>query len=1606
MIKADWNIFKAKFTDNPQKNFEWLCYSLFCREFKKDKGIFRYKNQSAIENNPIKEGEETIGWQAKFYSDSLAKTTCKTDVIDALEKAKRDYPNITKFIFYTNQEWGQNKGKEPKGKKDIEKKASDLGIELIWNVASYFESPFVSTNNEIIAKHFFSLDKSIFDLIKNQQAHSENILNEIQTAIVFNNQNIKINRSGDLEKIKISQEKVLILSGVGGVGKTALIKDFYEKTKGKTPLYLFKATEFELRNISEFFAGYSFQDFLDSHKEEADKIIVIDSAEKLLDLKNTDPFKEFLSILVKENWKIIFTTRDNYLEDLNYQFFEIYKIAPLNINIQNLDITELSSLSSTYNFTLPNDERLVDLIRNPFYLNEYLKFYKEGEQPNYTEFKDKLWSKIIIKSKPTREQCFLKMAFQRATNGQFFIIPDCESGILDELKKDGILGYESPHGYFITHDIYEEWALEKNIEVEFVKKTDIKLFFNNIGSSLTLRRAFRKWVSEKLLLQSREIKEFIEQAIKNKDIEPFWKDEILVSVLLSDFSCVFFDFFKNELLGVPEKIVKYDNSSKVVQSITVDYKYEESLLHRIFFLLRIACKEVDNDFFKQLGVKNLNIFSLKYVLTKPKGQGWECLIKFVFDNFDKVGTQNIHFILPIILDWTSKFKEGETTKYSGLIALKYYQWTIKEDVFISDDGTKNNLLQTILYSTLEIKSELEEIFKEIVKNKWKNHRDPYNDLSKMILTKLEGVAVAKTLPKYVLQLADLFWSFTPKEDRYYSRPGIGMEEHFDMEDEHLDYFPASSYQNPLYWLLQSSLQETVDFILKFTNKSVDYFAKTEFAKYEVEEVEIFIEKEKTINQYDSRNGRFWNMYRGSSAPAPYVLQSMHMALEKFFLENGKIADSKTLESWLFYLLKNSRSTSISAVVASVVLAYPEKTFNIAKILFKTKDFFFCDTGRLVLDQGHKGMLQSLEVFGGGNSKNEFHEEERIQACDDKHRKLSLENLFLNYQLFRGEGVDEEDSKNRQKELWEILDDYYKKLPDPLVETESDKTWRLYLARMDRRKMNIASEKNEDGYLISFNPEIDPKLKEYSEKSQEKSSEPMKYIQLKLWANYRIRNDEKYKQYKQYEDDSKLVLKETKEVIKKLKTSKKPDSFNFQHSEEESFYLFNHSIPVDVCSVMIKDFSDKLTEKELDFCSDIVLELATITSGANYQYQSTDGSQSAISVLPILLEKYPDKKRAIKEILIFNLFNYYPIDMAGTSFNAFAIISIQKIWKSSFEDAQSILFGYLLLKPKFDALQEKIRQDNYKKHKYDTRDNDVMKKFIKGNKVILDKILNNKLSIDSLSDIEKIDLHTLKTAFQLIPLKTECEEHKIIVKKIISAFAEKIVLSDREDKVDYKVRHDFLEKLAYFILSSPKKEILEYLRPFTDNLNSSEVIADLFEEFISAEDYLNSYENFWEVWRIFKEKIIEICKQGDGYWNISKIIKSYLFAKNSWKETTVEWHTLKTEDKPFFKEIAEKLGHCPSALYAISKLLNDIGSPYLDDGISWLSDMLKNNDNLSKAKLEVNTIYYLENLIKKYVYKNREVIKKHLELKQNVLTILDFLVNKGSVTGYLLRENII
>lgn len=181
---------------------------------------------------------------------------------------------------------------------------------------------------------------------------------------------------------------------------------------------------------------------------------------------------------------------------------------------------------------------------------------------------------------------------------------------------------------------------------------------------------------------------------------------------------------------------------------------------------------------------------------------------------------------------------------------------------------------------------------------------------------------------------------------------------------------------------------------------------------------------------------------------------------------------------------------------------------------------------------------------------------------------------------------------------------------------------------------------------------------------------------------------------------------------------------------------------------------------------------------------------------------------------------------------------------------------------------------------------------------------------------------------------------------------------------------------------------------------------MFEQFILSEDHLKTYDKFWIVWGLFFEKMVDLCEGGEGYAYVDRMIKSYLFAQTHWKEDASSWYTFKERDSRFFADVVKKMGHCPSTLYALSKSLNNVADCYLNLGVSWLCYMLQKNEDLLVDDIDENTLYYTENLVRKYIYNERDKVRKTKQLKDEVLVVLNFLVENGSVVGYMLRESVL
>lgn len=1585
MQEINWNNFKAKFNGKEAKAFEDLCYYLFCREFGQSAGIFRYKNQAGIETEPIHAGGELIGFQSKFFESKINPQEIK----DSIKTAKGKNPKLNKIYFYINHEFSESsdkRKKEPQYKVGIEAFAKSHGLEIEWRVPSHIEAQLSLDANRGLASFYFSLKKGVVDFIVELTNHTLAILKPIHSEIGFNEAKIKIDRTDTLSKLRstLEQSPLVILSGAGGVGKTALIKDFHASLGEDIPLFIFKATEFSIAHINELFNNYgdfTLLDFVSEHEGFGEKYVVIDSAEKLSDLENQEAFQEFLSTLLRHHWKIIFTTRYAYLDDLKFQFVEIYRLGFQVLDVGSLEADELENLSGRYNFPLPADGRLLELLKNPFYLNEYLQNYKSLQgATTFSDFKNLLWDKQIARSSYRannshlkRERCFLDIAKRRADSGGFFVTADdCADDTLRSLESDEIIKYDSEAGgYFITHDIYEEWALDKFIERASRLSTTPKSFFDSLGSSLPIRRAFRNWLSEKLFNNRDEIKPLIEESFASGEIEDHWKDEILVSVLLSDYSEAFFQMF--------ERVLLEDN---------------QRVLWRAVFLLRIACKEIDEALLSLMGVSRKDVSSIKTIFTKPKGKGWHYTLGFIHRHKEEIGLSNINIILPLLADWNSKNRGGVTTRLASLLGLYYYEEINKQERlrYRSRGEERKQLIGIMLNGSSEVKDELKAIFDEVVSKKATKHSGKHDELVRTVLSSItDALEVAKNLPENVLRLADLYWFQSPdeadEEDRYSTR--MDVEDHFCISAGRLEYFPSSAYQTPILQLLWFAPKATIDFILSFTNRAAECYSKSGFGN-EVKEVTVFIDETETVKQYIS--GRLWHAYRGGQT-STYLLESIHMALEKWLLENAKTAPQSRLEETCRYLIKNSRSASITAVVSSVVLAHPSKLFNIAKILFRTKEFFLLSKTRMLLDQSAK---MSYSMGYGFNYEHKIHQDERMKTCDDAHRKLSLEELAVNYQFFRSEEETEEVVENRQRAIWEILDKYYAELPDKSEETEADKTWRLYLARMDRRKMHPEVEKHGEHVLIKFNPEIDPELRQFSEESLKSSTDAMRYTSLYLWAKSRFSKDgDEYAKKQQYEDNVQLVISETKDI--------RGDSKGGARNGRSSLHA---SIPAYTCSILIRDYFDQLSGEEKEFCREVINEFAALPlANKDYHYRILDGRfegvEPAIITLPLLIKRFPEHRDDAKSLLLLSLLDDYRGDAPQYATKAI----LNYLWAINYEDAQSILLGFLLLKPKYDELRDEMRKARYEDLEFtEFSEEEALKRFVGLYDNDLERVTSNKITYEDLGNLELLSLEVLNTAFELIPLKTNDEIHKKIVTGISHAFSENLWKDN--DEVDITLKQRFLEKFAHFILSSSKNEIETYVQPFIQNFNVSNEMANLFERFIFAQDSLERYEEFWVVWNLFYERVVEACNEWASRHSTSAIIHNYLFAWPYWNQNARDWHTLREREKLFFKKAAKDMGHHPAVLYSLSKLINEVGSKYVEDGILWISDILIKHAQLLTEELERDTVYYLENLVRKYILTNRKKIKTTTQLKSQVTVILNFLVAKGSVAGYLLREDVL
>ena len=1521
-IYPSWEVFKAKYPSEQlqRDRFEDLVRSLFCDRFGLKYGIFQYRNHAGNETQTVTQGLDVIGFNAKFFEKEIDVG----QIIGSIETAHQRYPEQNRMIIYTNIPFGnppKNKEKTSTQQK-IEEHASSVGITVEWIMDKMILDHVIKL--DWVYDYFFALESPLEQILESEESNAKAILAPIRTALSFNGDVIKIDYTQEETRVldAIKERKHIVVYGEGGCGKTALLKSICEKRGDSMPICIRKAQDIKNIGLDRLFNS-DIDTFLKVYNDASTKVMIIDSAERIQGIDDTSTFESLITRLNDAGWTFIFTVRSAYmgilLEDLGFS----YNIFPETIQVSSLTRDKLISLAANHNFKLPENEAFQDRLSTLFYLDYYLRLYSTlKKDDSYSKFSERIWREKIS-GKTTakgldikRAQTFVKFIAHRISGDIFYLNDNLFDPEVTQLLIDDEVLARNDYGLFITHDIYEEWGITKIISNTWRDRTSVEHFFNSLDKSYLVRKTFRQWLIERIETPTEDLEELLSNSF-SPQIEPLWKDEILIGIMSSSYATTFLTKHQEVLL---------ENEAK--------------LLNRIVFLLQLACKRLN---------KVIEYKGREYPLYVPMGAGWEAVISVLYQLKDR--DIPLKYKFKVLKEWVANNDEGLATRQAGLLALAIWETTECYDEHIYDESLIQDLSEITFKSAKEIKAELSNLMRKIVGNKWNSFGDPYYEWIHYILSRpLDAQSLIRAIPESIFPLMDLFWRYSKPKNR----PRGQLADYLDYSpsdenllglSEELNYSYGSPWagQTPLFVLLTTNKYwQALDYIIDFTNDLVARLSKDKRRNEQLNKVKIYLRHGKSNIQYG--NYSLWGLYRGAvHITYPYVMQSMHMALERVLLN---LADDKKyddiVKASFDRILSHSKSVSLTAIVASVVLAHSERYSEYAINLFKTIELFHWDNMRSF----DESLLASTYGLSHGHYL-EWIIQERAETLNQAFRKKSLETLCVEYQYTRSSNTDEEEHTKLINEIHMVCDKHYNDI-QTLSDGEDKRSKLILLHRLDRRKHNPQCSKTSEGILIDMNPQLPDELKRFSEESNNNFREQMRSGNLWVWCSKKF-DREDISVYQQYEEEPLKAIEDAKNILTQIE-------------EGQPLLPLDLSIPAGVAGTMLVFYEHLLTMENLLFCKQVVEDSMSSILSSIYRIQFPNSLGVCVRALPILIRLFPENKLNYVNMLATVLCIH---DNAGSKRICDYAIETMRLHRDE-EWYNTILAHYIAIAS--DQSQE-----------------------ITG---LITFSGNLGIHINTLS------LEVAEVLFELFPYGTEDIRYRQFINQLLPRFAGLLEPEDyHAHSLEYTERRCLYRSLAYHALHLKEENLRAFLAPFIEHLNCDRNCADFIRELIRAEIALRSGAQFWAIWRYFYNKVLARCVDHHG-----EVLQVYLLADRLSTPEMLEWHSFDDNNSLWLYDNASRdCGDSATTMYSIARNLNYFARKFESKGIEWLYAMVSKYPSIDLRGKESDTIFYMERFIGEVIRKNRSEIRKDKSKKSKLMTILTFMVEKNSVQAFMLRD---
>jgi hypothetical protein len=1406
--------------------------------------------------------------------------------------------------------------------------------------------------------------------VQRLREHSDGHLSRIRTTI---GPGIAIPRTAVVDQIEsaLGGNQFVIVSGSAGSGKSAASILAIRRIAPNAPLFVFQAMEFAREHLDRTFSEVRVTETLSQISSlfalQDRKILLIESVEKLLEAPNRDAFAMLLEFIAKDQtWTVVLTCRSHAVAMVEDAFFTPLALAPSDVEVPLLGDAELEQVLVAVPAltSLTTAPRVRNLLKNPWYLDKLcsVKWSQEPDQPvNESQLRNILWRRIVMRDdyqqggvQRQRDACFRSVAVARAKSLQSFVAPPEGSEVATQaLLADGLLVEEPSTNHVApAHDVLEDWALIRWIDEKFRScGHQPRKFFLEIGAELPIRRSFRQWLIEALANTQDGVQRFIQAAIKDSEIEPYWRDEVFVSILLSSEAATFIRTNEAFLLA----------SNKAA-------------LMRLIHLLRLACKTPNPNLpFDEV---NLGGWFGDYHLV-PKGQAWGEVLRLIARNLAEFTVAERPLVLGLLEDWKTavswKTPAPDGAREAGLIALHY--WSISE----ARGSWKRELWERLVEILLAAPQAIAEEFEALIKKVGTSERTSRgaDELKEGLLVSMHGWAACRSLPDLVIQFARREWGLLESlqlvnED---SRHDLDLDASFGLTTGYggLRYFPASALQGPFYPLLQSHPDKGINLILDLVNTATARFVQSRHhERYGDTPYEVELKLSEGSAQKQWANARLWMMHRGSM-PGPAVMESALMALEKWLLDLAQ--QDFDLRPVFLSLLKGSNGVAITSVVTSVVMAHPDKFGDIALSLLRIPQFFALDRMRYIRD------LTSTSAISMGLElpENRIYNSERADSDQLAHRRANFEWLALKLQ-----------TGSHREDVWKIIDDYKAALPPVDAQDEDDKIWRLLLHRIDLRNYR-KGEADQDGPVTLVASPPPPELQAVVERAAPAIAASEKAAALLVWGmtTFEGRDLDKHDPSKWRE-----MFAAARETVRK---------------DDKDLELSYGGGPGYVAAMCVRDHWAELSGREKLWCRNYLIKLVSTGKDDDPEYLNLvrnpiGGAKPAAVVLPLLLRDATEQQQLKVREAIASALTHTERDIrnhaaAGMRWYGWQIDS-DFVWA-----CVTGLVAFATLRRRDEAQQMKLPwQERVNPRKIvpqwisDLRRSMAQRKTPAGLGLI-------RLSLKDFFSCQVWPLI-------LIMLLDQTGDER--ARKFFSHLAKALVHfwthKKRYESRNYEAESALRGLFSQFSIACTVDIAAELWTPFFNSIPPyAREVAEVFQRTIYAEDRQRGDETFWRIWRDLGQSIVRSERYhellSDEHSGLTKLASVLLLDGVYWNKGLKHWKPLQGHSEDI-REFFEKVGSGPRVCLAFITLLDSVGNQTLiPEGIKWIAKHVR-ADETGTLLGDRTALLLLARLLTPLVYGRTATVRQSSTLRDAVLDILNAMVDSGSSAAFRMREFLI